>query len=939
VIVATQTTLKPLLAAGVRPHFVTALDFHEISRRFYTGLEPADVADVTLIAEPKAHPVILDAFPGAVRCCASSFLDELLGPHRREMGTIPAGATVAHLAVYAARHLGCDPIILVGQDLAFTDGLYYAPGTAIGEVWAPELNPFNTIEMMEWQRIVRHRSHLARHRDVHGREIYTDAQMLAYLHQFERDFAQLDGEGVTVIDATEGGLPKQHTTVMPLADALRLHATEPLPDLPPAERGFDAERLAEARQRVEAIAADVAVLRDASVQSARTIRRMLEDQDDTARMDEHFARIEQERRRVEERFEAFKLLQNLNQLGVFKRFKADRRLEVQRDLDPKARQRAQLERDLVNVTWTRDAAKEMADQLQQASELLAGRPTRPPESGRARLLESSGVCGEEQVRIAAMVPVDPEHNGLGVARSLEVEFDGRPVIQATLERLGRSCELASIVLLVPADAVTRVETLLDRSRIGVPVEIEPTEGSPLGPERRAIAAARAWSPTAWRGGISGMSVYDEVLSPGPMHRAMTKRGLTAALLAAPDWPLVAVDADHGVDAVCARHRELPDHHSLVFTHAPPGLGVCVVGATLIEELCRRNRLATVGGLLVYQPQAPQHDPIARSANVSIDERVSRSRVRATCDCARYRKRLERVAASGDLDPREIVARLERDWIERPDELPQHVILELTTARASRGLFRASLGETPEREPLSPQGARRLFEQLAAAGDAVVTLGGLGDPLLHDRFDEVIRDAREAGLRVHVRTELLVERPSLDRLLEAGPDAISVDLHADRAATYEAMMGTDRFAEVLDHIQHLVARRQRLTDHPEAAALALPWIVPRLQRRPETLADIEPFFDRWQAFLGAAVIEGTPSKSRDCETLTPAEAPGRVTVDELLRRMVVLSDGSVPVSELDVAGRQTAGNAFAVPLPELWPALCDTRRRGFETGQPPETWLP
>ncbi|MEE8459870.1 MAG: 6-hydroxymethylpterin diphosphokinase MptE-like protein, partial [Phycisphaerales bacterium] len=160
VIIATQTTLRPLLAAGIRPHFVTALDFHEISKRFYEGISADDVRGVTLVAEPKAHPVILDVFPGPVRCCASVFLDQLLGEHRRPMGELPAGATVAHLAVYLARFLGCNPIAMVGQDLAFTDGLYYLPGTAIDETWAPELNPFNTMEMMQWQRIARHRAHL-----------------------------------------------------------------------------------------------------------------------------------------------------------------------------------------------------------------------------------------------------------------------------------------------------------------------------------------------------------------------------------------------------------------------------------------------------------------------------------------------------------------------------------------------------------------------------------------------------------------------------------------------------------------------------------------------------------------------------------------------------------------------------------------------------------
>ncbi|MHC4991921.1 MAG: 6-hydroxymethylpterin diphosphokinase MptE-like protein [Planctomycetota bacterium] len=74
VIIAVQTTLLPLLEAGVKPHFVTALDYHEISRRFYERLDGHDLHDVALVAEPQAHPVILDSYPGPVRCCRSAFL-------------------------------------------------------------------------------------------------------------------------------------------------------------------------------------------------------------------------------------------------------------------------------------------------------------------------------------------------------------------------------------------------------------------------------------------------------------------------------------------------------------------------------------------------------------------------------------------------------------------------------------------------------------------------------------------------------------------------------------------------------------------------------------------------------------------------------------------------------------------------------------------------
>ncbi|MBN4052769.1 motility associated factor glycosyltransferase family protein, partial [Roseiflexus sp. AH-315-K22] len=221
VIVAAQTVLRQLLAEGIKPHFVTALDYHEISKRFYEGLTEDDVRGVTLIAEAKANPAILDAFPGQIRVPDDKYLTAVLGEDLfTARGQLTPGATVAHLACYVARHMGCDPVILVGQDLGFTDGQYYGAGAAIHRVWSGELNAFNTLEMMEWQRIVRGRATLHKVTDTLGRPVFSDEQMLTYLTQFERDFLADADRGLTVIDATEGGVAKQHTRTMPLADAI-----------------------------------------------------------------------------------------------------------------------------------------------------------------------------------------------------------------------------------------------------------------------------------------------------------------------------------------------------------------------------------------------------------------------------------------------------------------------------------------------------------------------------------------------------------------------------------------------------------------------------------------------------------------------------------------------------------------------------------------------
>jgi hypothetical protein len=64
VIIAVQTVLKQLLARGIRPHFVTALDYHEISRRFYEGLTAEDVEGCHAGGRAQGEPGDPSCVPG-----------------------------------------------------------------------------------------------------------------------------------------------------------------------------------------------------------------------------------------------------------------------------------------------------------------------------------------------------------------------------------------------------------------------------------------------------------------------------------------------------------------------------------------------------------------------------------------------------------------------------------------------------------------------------------------------------------------------------------------------------------------------------------------------------------------------------------------------------------------------------------------------------------
>ena len=921
IIIAVQTALKPLLNAGIRPHFVTALDYHEISKRFYEDLDPEDLRDVTLVADPKANPIILDVYPGPVRCVANDFLDKLLGPIAREMGALPAGATVAHLAMYLARHLGCDPIAIIGQDLGFTDGLYYAPGTAIHQVWAPELNPFNTIAMMEWQRIVRHRTHLKKTKDIYGKTIYTDAQMHAYSQQFERDFAKYKSEGVTIVDASEGGVAKQHTTALPLRDFLERHAARALPNLPSVRFGIDSKRIQAVRERLAQVRSDTRQLVQTSDQTAALLEKMIQHQGENAKMARYFKQIEEHRKEVDQRFPTFELINQLNQLGVFKRLKADRRLHMENGRDPVSRQRAQLQRDIENVRWIADAAREMLEQLASGDRALAGDSQVTSQTDRSSPVK--GGAGSASSNVAAIIALNPAH-----VIHPQAFADNRSALQCTLERLSMLPSIDSIILIVPQRL--EEERLVDRSRITLPLIIEATDGSPFGPEHAAVLAARKWADTCWRGGIAGMSVYDEVMCPQAMSAVMAKHGLTAALVVGAEWPAIDVSI---CDAVVQRHLENPAQHTLVFTQAPPGLAGCVVSAALMKEFASRNRLSTIGGILVYQPHAPQHDPIARDANVQIDHRVRHSLIRATFDSHSQRqKMLLAINASRSKRVDELSA---AGWVQMIEGIdrsaaplqPQQITIELCTTRPSSAVFQKGFGPVASRSAMSLELVRKIFDERLDWAEVLINLAGAGDPLLHPQFDEVIRVAKSAGAKgIHVRTELVCDRPALDRLLACEVDVISVDLNADRAATYITMMGADRFKDVVVNIEYLLQYRRRLTEHPGTLGFALPWIVPCLQRRAETYEDIDSFYDRWQHRLGAAVID-VPPRKRDGTTwqpdsLTPAMTPRHVSDRDRRRCLTILCDGSVPPDYMDFTGAHCLGSVTEESLTDLWQRLIE-----------------
>jgi hypothetical protein len=343
VIIAVQTTLKPLLEMGVEPQFVTSLDYHEICARFFENL-PSGLK-TELIAEAKATNLVFDLHTGPISLMANEFAENLLAEMKLKKGTLPSGATVAHLAYYVAEHLGCDPIIFVGQDLGFSDGLCYAPGTSYEDVWRPELSRFCTVEMKQWEQIVRDRNILRQVPDHQGRPTYTEERLFTYLQHFERDFAKATAR---IIDATQGGVLKRGAESMTLADALAAFCDSPLPRTLPEHPGLCWDRIGECAgslQKRDEEAAEIESIALQTLPLLQSIRDKIEDQDHVNRT---IALVDALRVRVSGLSVCYGLIMQLTQSTELSRFKADRKISAEH-LEGVDLQRRQVERDIENV--------------------------------------------------------------------------------------------------------------------------------------------------------------------------------------------------------------------------------------------------------------------------------------------------------------------------------------------------------------------------------------------------------------------------------------------------------------------------------------------------------------------------------------------------------------------------------------------------------------
>gem|GEM_PF-6335223 len=216
-IIGEDATYNRLLKEGILPDFILVLERDYITyEKFFKDSLPSDLTQPVLLCQSVVWPEIPRIYRGPIAFTFKSAIPlekklcEKLG---RDFVHLDSGSSVAVMGISLAHFLGSDPIILIGQDLAFSEeGYTHAEGVAVRAEAKSRTNSGVPIVQLP---------------GISGKPVKSTTTWRLFKHQIENLILQ---KKLNVIDATEGGALIEKTKIMKLKDALN---STPLKDKRP----------------------------------------------------------------------------------------------------------------------------------------------------------------------------------------------------------------------------------------------------------------------------------------------------------------------------------------------------------------------------------------------------------------------------------------------------------------------------------------------------------------------------------------------------------------------------------------------------------------------------------------------------------------------------------------------------------------------------------
>jgi antitoxin component YwqK of YwqJK toxin-antitoxin module len=211
-IFAGGSSLNILNEYGIIPHFGAGVDpNHEQTHRLISNHS----FDLPFIYCPRMKSDALNIVNGELLYVSGSGEYDVLQRLEKEMGIssqqINMGHNVVNFATFMAAVMGCNPLIFVGMDLAYTKSQTYAKGIPTHPLWIQGKSPYIFDPQVE----------IITRKDIYNEPVKTTWQWMTESHWLSKfSFAY---PGLKVINATEGGIGFCDVPNMTLDEAARTY--------------------------------------------------------------------------------------------------------------------------------------------------------------------------------------------------------------------------------------------------------------------------------------------------------------------------------------------------------------------------------------------------------------------------------------------------------------------------------------------------------------------------------------------------------------------------------------------------------------------------------------------------------------------------------------------------------------------------------------------
>lgn len=208
IILSTDAALRTLVKRGITPDAVLSLERILVYEQLLQNRDFEIPNEVVLVGPPLLQPEVFKEFRNNKKVICfkagetiNSWVDENIGGK----GSCFMGNCVAHLAFGFALEIGANPIILIGQDLAFSE---------TGETHGRDIEE----QVKILTKIYTKPEDIVYLEDYNGKPIKSTVLWKTFLIGFEEKILQYKDR--TFIDATEGGAYIKGTKVMTLRETI-----------------------------------------------------------------------------------------------------------------------------------------------------------------------------------------------------------------------------------------------------------------------------------------------------------------------------------------------------------------------------------------------------------------------------------------------------------------------------------------------------------------------------------------------------------------------------------------------------------------------------------------------------------------------------------------------------------------------------------------------